>query len=41
MKKWYWFFFEDGYKCACAGFSKIEKQHMELQHGKIIKKELA
>jgi hypothetical protein len=38
--KWYWFTFEDGYRCCVRGFSKIELSHEVAKHGKLISKVL-
>ena len=37
----YWFEFEDGYKCCVKGFSKQELKIEEQKHGKVVKKEKA
>lgn len=37
----YWFEFEDGYRCCVRGFSKQELKIEEQKHGKMIKKEKA
>lgn len=34
--KWYWFLFEDGYKCCCMGMSKLELSHEVQKHGKLV-----
>lgn len=28
--------FADGYRCWCAGFDKVELQHAEAKHGKLV-----
>ena len=38
---WYKFTFADGYCVWCRGMDKTEKQHEELKHGKLIRKERA
>jgi hypothetical protein len=38
-KMFYWFTFADGY-CECVrGYDRVEKKHMEMKHGKIVRKE--
>lgn len=37
----YWFTFEDGYRCCVRGFSKLELSVEERKHGKLVKKEKA
>ena len=34
--RYYWFYFEDGYRCCAKGFSKTERAHLEKAHGKMI-----
>ena len=34
----YWFIFEDGYEVCVRGFDRIELQHEEQRHGKLIRK---
>lgn len=34
----YWFTFEDGYRCCARGFSAQERRCEEGKHGKIISK---
>ena len=36
--KWYWFTFEDGYRCCCRGMSKIEMSNEVAKHGKLVSK---
>jgi hypothetical protein len=38
MNIYYWFYFEDGYRCCVKGFSKQELRVEEAKHGKLIKK---
>jgi hypothetical protein len=33
----FWFHFMDGYKVCVRGFSRIELEHEELRHGKLIR----
>lgn len=37
----YWFEFEDGYRCCVKGLSKQELKIEEQKHGKVVKKEKA
>ena len=39
--KYYWFEFEDGYKCCCRGFDKQELKVEIRAHGKLISKRRA
>lgn len=41
MKHFYWYWFEDGYKCCVVGFSKQELKIEQIKHGKLIKIERA
>lgn len=41
MKHFCWYYFEDGYKCCVAGFSKQELKIEQIKHGKLIKIEMA
>ena len=41
MVKYYWFIFEDGYRCCVRGFSEQELQNEINKHGMMIKKERA
>jgi hypothetical protein len=34
----YWFTFEDGYRCCTRGFSAQERRCEEYKHGKIVSK---
>jgi hypothetical protein len=36
--KFYWFEFEDGYRCCVAGMSKQELRVEESKHGKLLRK---
>lgn len=36
--KYYWFIFEDGYKCCVRGFSKRELAVEESKHGKLVER---
>ena len=36
--KFYWFEFEDGYKCCVARMSKQELRVEESKHGKLLRK---
>lgn len=38
--KWYWFTFEDGYRCCVRGLSKAEMFQAVANHGKLISKVL-
>jgi hypothetical protein len=33
----FWFHFMDGYKVCVRGFSRIELEHEEARHGKLIR----
>ena len=35
---YYWFEFEDGYRCCAAGLSTIELKVEESKHGKLVSK---
>lgn len=39
--KFYRYTFADGYYCFCGKMTKIELQHEELKHGKLVEKTLA
>lgn len=34
----YWYYFEDGYRCATKGLSEQELKDEEIKHGKLIQK---
>lgn len=36
--KFYWFEFEDGYRCCVAGMSNQELRVEESKHGKLLRK---
>ena len=36
--KFYWYEFEDGYRCCVAGMSKLELKVEESKHGKLERK---
>lgn len=38
---WYKFTFADGYNVWCRGMDRVERQHEEQKHGKLISKEKA
>lgn len=39
--KFYWFEFEDGYRECTRGYDRIEMQHMQAKHGKLVRKTVA
>jgi hypothetical protein len=39
--KFYWFEFEDGYRCCVMGLSRQELKVEERKHGKLLRKVVA
>ncbi len=37
MKKYYWYYFADGYSVCAAGFSKYEMKIEVSRHGKVVR----
>lgn len=40
-KPFYWFYFEDGYRYCCMGYSAQEMRVEVSKHGRLLRKELA